>query len=120
MLFRISENASFVAPYHRIQKKELWLTTCFPWKYSKLSLWYRTEMDFWTSHLLKRPYSLEDSRASLKSLQYGVQFIRSLWVSLKEPEKVFSANQQHVVSSKPGNLKIAEEASWGPLKLGGP
>ena len=88
MLFRISENASFVAPYHRIQKKELWLTTCFPWKYSKLSLRYRTEMDFWTSHLLKRPYSLEDSRASLKSLQYGVQFTRSLWVSLKEPEGI--------------------------------
>ena len=86
MLFRISENASFVAPHHRIQKKELWLTRSFPRNHSKVKLRYRTEMDFWTSHLLKRSYSLEASRASLKSLQYDVQFTRSLWVSLIGPE----------------------------------
>ena len=73
-------------------------------------------MDFWTSHLLKSSYSLEDSRASLNSLQYGVQFTRSLWVSLKGPEGI----KQHAVSPKPKNLKIACEAPWGPLKLGGP
>ena len=58
---------------------------------------------FWTSHLLKSSYSLEDGWVSLKSLQYGVQFTRSLWVSLKGPEGI----KQHAVSPKPENLKIA-------------
>ena len=94
MLFTISENASFVELSPSNSEKELWLTICFPRKHSKVKLRYCTEMDFWSSYLLKCSYSQEDNKSSLKICNTG--FFGSLW---RDP-KAFSANQQHSVCPK--------------------
>ena len=83
MFFTISENASFIELSPSNSEIELWLTICFPRKHSQVKLRYCTEMDFWSSYLLKCSYSQEDSKESLKSVQYGV-----LWVSLEGPEGI--------------------------------